>query len=65
MLDIVATREPPVRSSIGRSRSVSAKWPRWLTPKWVSKPSTVRDWSTAISPALLTRRSRRRWVEAN
>src|SRR5215210_8248940 len=35
------------------SSPVSAKWPRWLVPIWVSKPSFVRPSGTAITPALL------------
>src|SRR5918994_1568261 len=39
-------------------RLVSAKWPRWFVPIWVSKPSLVRPSGTAMTPALLIRRSR-------
>src|SRR5829696_4298380 len=39
------------------SRPVSAKWPRWFVPIWVSKPSLVRASGTAITPALLIRAS--------
>ena len=53
MLDIVTTREPAVARRSGSSRAVRAKWPRWLTPMCISKPSAVRPRSTAISPALL------------
>lgn len=27
--------------TLGNSRFVSAKWPRWLVPIWLSKPSLV------------------------
>ena len=37
----------------GSSRLVSAKWPRWLVPVCISKPSLVRDSGTAMTPALL------------
>src|SRR6476646_2650214 len=39
---------------LGSSRLVSAKWPRWLVPIWLSKPSTVCAYGTAMMPALLT-----------
>ncbi len=59
MLDMVTTRDPSVARSNGSSRAVRAKWPRWLTPMWVSNPSAVSPRSTAIRPALLASRSRR------
>ena len=39
----------------GSKRFVNKKWPRWLTPKWISYPSLVRlHWQTGTdSPALL------------
>src|SRR4051812_35640689 len=39
----------------GSSRLVSAKWPRWLVPICISKPSLVCDCGRAMTPALLTR----------
>ncbi len=27
--------------NLSRRRLVRRKWPRWLTPKWISKPSSV------------------------
>src|SRR4029077_12516234 len=48
------------------SRSpVSAKWPRTLVPNWSSKPSCVSRRGGAITPALLTSRSRLSCAEAN
>ena len=38
-----------------RSRFVSRKCPKWLTPKCVSKPSSVSVYGTNITPALLMR----------
>ena len=38
---------------LGSSRLVSAKWPRWLVPICISKPSLVRCSGTAMTPALL------------
>ena len=35
-----------------------AKWPRWLVPNCISKPSAVRRRGRAITPALLTSTSR-------
>ena len=43
---------------------MSAKWPRWLVPNWSSKPSAVRRRGGAITPALLTSRSRPSWLAA-
>src|SRR5580765_1807077 len=37
----------------GSSRLVSAKWPRWLVPICISKPSAVLACGIAITPALL------------
>ena len=50
---------PPASS--GRSRFTSTKWPRWLVPNWVSKPSAVRPSGVAITPALAMITSRRSW----
>ena len=33
---------------LGSNRLVSAKWPRWLVPIWLSKPSTVCAYGTAV-----------------
>src|ERR1700730_75894 len=38
----------------GSSKLVSAKWPRWLVPIWLSNPSTVCACGTAMMPALFT-----------
>src|SRR4029079_3688260 len=51
--DTVTTRSP----TLGSSRLVSAKWPRWLVPIWLSKPSTVCAYGTAMMPALLISKS--------
>ena len=51
---------PPVAAffSSGHSNAVSAKWPKWLTPKWRSKPSVVKDRSgIAMTPAFSMRTS--------
>ena len=40
-----------------KSRVVSRKCPRWLTPNWYSKPSRVDPFGHAITPALFTRMS--------
>ena len=34
----------------GRRRQVNRKWPRWFTPNWVSKPSSVFLWGQARIP---------------
>ena len=39
------------------SRPVRAKWPRWLVPSCISKPSAVLRYGSAITPALLSRTS--------
>src|SRR6201997_1205 len=39
--------------SLGSSRVVSAKCPRWLVPIWLSKPSAVSSKGAAMMPALL------------
>src|SRR5882757_639387 len=51
--DTVTTRSV----TFGSSRLVSAKWPRWLVPIWLSNPSLVCAYGTAMMPALLTRTS--------
>ena len=43
-------RQPP--PGTGVSSWMSRKWPRWLVPNWVSKPSTVVPCGQAITPAL-------------
>ena len=50
---------PPASS--GRSRFTSTKWPRWLVPNWVSKPSAVRPSGVAMTPALAMMTSSRSW----
>ena len=37
----VTTRDPGVASRAASSSPVSAKWPRWLVPSCISKPSAV------------------------
>lgn len=39
--------------SVSSSKLVRRKWPRWLTPSCISKPSAVRDRGQRITPALL------------
>lgn len=59
VLETVTTRAAGVSRSVGSSSPVSAKWPRWFVPNCVSKPSAVVPYGSAITPALLTSRSRR------
>src|SRR6202012_4028898 len=47
--DTVTTRS----LTLGSNRLVNAKWPRWLVPIWLSKPSAVRAYGAAMMPALL------------
>lgn len=44
---------------------MSAKWPRWLVPICISKPSTVSRRGMAMTPALFTSTSRRGWSRRN
>src|SRR6266540_528697 len=55
--DTTTTRAGALARSRSSSRSVSRKWPRWLTPKVVSKPSSVSVRRRWINPALFTRTS--------
>ena len=57
MLVMVTTRAAAAASRAGISSSVSTKWPRWLVPTWVSKPSFVSPAGVAMRPALLSRMS--------
>src|SRR6056297_1193029 len=57
----LTTRDPSVAIRRSMSSSVKAKWPRWLTPIWNSKPSAVVCHSVYITPALLISRSMRSW----
>ncbi len=43
--------------SLGGSRLVSATWPKWLVPIWLSKPSLVSANGAAMMPALLISRA--------
>jgi hypothetical protein len=49
----------------GKRRAVNRKWPRWLVPNCISKPSAVRASGHAMTPALLTRTSRRSMRASN
>ncbi|OAR25684.1 hypothetical protein A8W25_08990 [Streptomyces sp. ERV7] len=60
-LETDTTRAAGAARSRDRSRPVSAKWPRWFTPNCRSKPSVVLPYGSAITPALLTRRSSVSW----
>jgi len=40
--------------SLSSNSAVSRKWPKWFTPSWYSKPSTVNWNGHAINPALFT-----------
>jgi len=53
------TRGAFAARSDGNSCAVSAKCPRWFVPSCISKPSFVSRSGSAITPALLTRTSRR------
>lgn len=59
MLLTVTTREPGTGSIRSSSSPVSAKWPRWLVPNCISKPSRVVCLGVYITPALLISRSMR------
>ena len=50
--DTVTTRGSAAASNVGSSSPVSAKWPRWLVPSWLSNPSAVVAFGTAMIPAL-------------
>src|ERR1035437_9913050 len=54
----VTTLAPGRASRLSSSNPVRAKWPRWLVPNCISKPSAVSLRGMAITPALLTRMSR-------
>ena len=51
----VTTLAPGRASRRSSSKPVRAKWPRWLVPNCISKPSAVSRRGMAITPALLTR----------
>ena len=65
VLETFTTREPAVARIRGSSRPESAKWPRWLVPSCISKPSAVLRRGIAITPALFTRMSIRSWRAEN
>lgn len=44
---------------MSNSKLVNKKWPKWLTPNCISKPSLVIALGIAITPALLIKMSRR------
>src|SRR6266516_664087 len=56
--DTTTTRAGALARNRSSNRSVSRKWPRWLTPKVSSKPSWVSARRYRISPALFTSTSR-------
>ncbi len=59
MLAVTTTRAPAVFASVGSSKVLSAKQPRWLTPNCSSKPCLVRVSGGRITPALLMSASMR------
>ena len=48
-----------VACRVGSRSLVKRKWPRWLVPSWISKPSCVWLRGTAMMPAFSIRMSRR------
>src|SRR6266498_985853 len=56
--DTTTTRDGALARNRSSNRSVSRKWPRWLTPNVSSKPSWVSARRYRISPALFTSTSR-------
>src|SRR6266536_2226055 len=56
--DTTTTRDGALARNRSSNRSVSRKWPRWLTPNVSSKPSSVSARRCRISPALFTSTSR-------
>ena len=50
------------RAAAAASRLTSTKWPRWLVPNCVSKPSAVVPCGQAMTPALAISTSRRSCV---
>lgn len=44
---------------------MSRKWPMWLVPIWISKPSSVRVGGTAMTPAFKIKVSSRSHSEVN
>ncbi|COY15034.1 Uncharacterised protein [Mycobacterium tuberculosis] len=60
---MVTTREPATGSSRSINRPVNAKWPKWLVPNCISKPSAVVCRGVYITPALLISRSMRWWSD--
>ena len=55
----VTTREPSTGSNRSSRSPVKAKWPKWLVPNCISKPSLVVDLGVYMTPALLISRSMR------
>lgn len=64
-LDTQTIREGALDRKLSSSNSVRRKCPRWFTPNWDSKPSSVLPSGVCMTPALLTRPSSRSWLAVN